>query len=51
LNQAAVVKIFLIFSVLVTVMTYSVGGSYVKKPPAKKPAAKSDLEMSRPPSK
>jgi hypothetical protein len=51
LNQAAVVKIFIIFSVLVTVMTYSVGGSYVKKPPATKPAAKSDLEMSRPPSK
>jgi hypothetical protein len=46
LNQAAIVKIFLIFSVLVTVVTYSKGGSYMKKPPAVKPAAKSDLEMS-----
>jgi hypothetical protein len=51
LNQAALVKIFLIFSVLVTVVTYSAGGNYVKKGPAAKPAPKRDVEMASPASK
>jgi len=47
LNQAGVVKIFIILGVLMTVGTYSIGGSYVpKKAAPKKPAAKSDVEMS-----
>merc|ERR1719301_173358 len=46
LNQAGVVKIFIILGVLMTVGTYSIGGSYVpKKAAPKKPAAKSDVEM------
>jgi hypothetical protein len=45
MNQAAVVKIFLIFSILVTVVTYSTAGSYVKKPSVVKPAPKRDVEM------
>ena len=45
LNQAALVKIFLIFSVLVTVVTYSAGGNYVKKGAAAKPAPKRDVEI------
>jgi len=51
LNQAALVKIFLIFSVLVTVVTYSAGGNYVKKGAAAKPAPKRDVEMASPASK
>jgi hypothetical protein len=47
LNQAGVVKIFIILGVLMTVGTYSIGGSYVpKKAAPKKAAPKSDVEMS-----
>jgi hypothetical protein len=46
LNQAGVVKIFIILGVLMTVGTYSIGGSYVpKKAAPKKAAPKSDVEM------
>jgi hypothetical protein len=40
------VKIFIILGVLMTVGTYSIGGSYVpKKAAPKKAAPKSDVEM------
>merc|ERR1740138_1714758 len=50
LNQAGVVKIFIILGVLMTVGTYSIGGSYVPKKAAPKKAAapKSDVELATP---
>lgn len=49
LNQAGVVKIFLIFSILVTVVTYSMAGTYVKKTAT--PSAKNGAAASTPASK
>jgi hypothetical protein len=49
LNQAGVVKIFIILGILMTVGTYSIGGSYVpKKAAPKKAAPKSDVELATP---
>jgi len=49
LNQAGVVKIFIILGVLMTVGTYSIGGGYVpKKAAPKKAAPKSDVELQSP---